>query len=355
MNHLLKQLKDIRAEGCVSLCLNTHRTKPGYLKDAILLKNLLREAEKKLPDVLDKRKAKKLIERMNTLAESIDHSHNLESLIIFINEEVAEYIRLPIEVTDRAVVDNTFATRDLVRALHRQAEYYVLVISRNQARLIEAANDRLIGEAGPPFPVQNKSLYATDKLSLSMARGTDNLIEEFFNQVDKVVQEQTKHNPMPIILVTEERNRFHYEKVTDKNKLIGHLNQNRDAEKAQNIVRDAWKIVKEVNEKRIRQRKEELREAVARQNFLTDLSEIWLAVNEGRGKTVFVSADYFQPARIVNGRVILAEELPVDTPGFVDDIVDEIIEINLKHGGDTVFLPGSQMEKFGGVALVTRY
>lgn len=355
MNHLLKQLKDIQTEGCITICLNTHRTKPGYLKDAILLKNLVREVEKKLFDLLDKRHAKKLMGRLNALADRIDHSHNLESLILFVNDELAEYVKLPIEVTDRAVVDKTFATRELIRGIHRQAEYYILVISRDQARLIEAGNDRLIKENDSPFPLTNNSFFATDKLSLSMAKGTDNLIEEFFNQVDKVFQEQTRDNPLPVILVTEERNRFHYEKVTDRNRLIGHLNQNRDNEKAQNIVKEAWKIVREVNEERINSRKKELLTAVTGQNFLSDLNDIWRAVNEGRGRTVFASQDYFQPARIENGRVIPVDDLPVGTPGFVDDFVDEIIEINMKHGGDAVFLADNQMVKFGGIALVTRY
>ena len=95
---------------------------------------------------------------------------------------------------------------------------------------------------------------------------TRDLVEEFFNQVDKIVQERTKENPLPFILVTEERNRFHYEKVTDKNRIIGHMNQNRDGDKAQNIVKEAWKIVKKLNEERIRQRNQELRDAV----FLDD-------------------------------------------------------------------------------------
>jgi len=355
MNHLLQQLKDVRAEGCITICLNTHRTKPDYLKDPLLLKNLVKEAEKKLYELLDKRRAKSLAERLHQLAGRIDHSYNLESLILFVNTDISEFVRLPVQVTDRAVVDHTFATRDLVRAIRKQAEYYVLVISRDQVRLLEASNDRLVSEYGSPFPLSNKSFYSTDKLALSMAKGTDNLVEEFFNQVDKIVQERTKENSLPFVIVTEERNRFHYEKVTDKNRIIGHLNQNRDGDKAQNIVKEAWKIVKKVNEERIRKRKQELRDAVTKQTFLTDLNDIWRAVNEGRGQTVFASKDYFQPARIDNGVIIPADELSLTAPGFVDDIIDDIIEINLKYGGDAVFLEDEMMKKYNGVALVTRY
>jgi len=45
MNPLLKKVKDIYVEGCVSIIMNTHRTKPNNQKDLINLKNLIKNAE----------------------------------------------------------------------------------------------------------------------------------------------------------------------------------------------------------------------------------------------------------------------------------------------------------------------
>jgi hypothetical protein len=41
MNPLLKKVKDIYSEGCVSIIMNTHRTKPNNQHDSVLMKNLL--------------------------------------------------------------------------------------------------------------------------------------------------------------------------------------------------------------------------------------------------------------------------------------------------------------------------
>lgn len=38
MNTTLKKLKNINSENCITIILNTHRTKPGYLKDELPLK-----------------------------------------------------------------------------------------------------------------------------------------------------------------------------------------------------------------------------------------------------------------------------------------------------------------------------
>src|SRR5690554_4319102 len=111
----LKKFAENVSENCVSIILNTHRTSPDNKKDSINLKNLVKEAENRLLADESKRDAQFLIKRVRELEAKIDHSKNLERLVIFVNEEVAEYTRLPISVEDRVIIDETFATRDIVR------------------------------------------------------------------------------------------------------------------------------------------------------------------------------------------------------------------------------------------------
>ena len=97
---------------------------------------------------MEKKEATKLLDKLNSLATGLDHSQNLESLMLFVNEDIAEYVRLPIKVEDRVVIDDTFATRDLFRAIHIKMHYYVLVLSQEKIRLVEAMNDKVIKEIG---------------------------------------------------------------------------------------------------------------------------------------------------------------------------------------------------------------
>lgn len=355
MNQTLSKLKDLQSECCISILLNTHRTKPDYQQDVIILKNLVNEAEKRLYKMYDKRFAKSIFERLTTLAKSIDHSLNIESLCLFVNEEISEIIRLPVSVKERVIIDTNFATRDIIRAIHKQTEYFVLILSRDEARLIEAFNEKVVQEITGIFPIENNSLYTTDTLKKSMTRGQDNLIEEFFSRVDKAVNDVLKENPVPLIVVTEERNFHHYKKVSNYDKIVAHLNKNRNVEKAHRIIEECWPIVlediMESNNKKIK----ELNRAVSSQSFLSDINDIWRAVNEKRGKILYVGKEYFQAAKIENNLVILLDAVKNKTEGYIDDIVDEIIEINQKFGGDTVFLPEEELEDFQGIALITRY
>ena len=155
MNHTLKKVKDVSGDCCVTFLSNTHPTLPDNEKDPIVLKNLIKEATSRLPEECEPGAAQVIKEKLNALAETINHRHNLESLALFVNEQITEYTRLPLAVEDRVTIGNTFTTRDIIRTLHKDKEYYVLVLSRDKARLIEAFNDKVVQEVEGNFPIEN--------------------------------------------------------------------------------------------------------------------------------------------------------------------------------------------------------
>ena len=356
MNPLIKKVKNINTEACVSIILNTHRTHPDNQKDAITLGNLVAEAKERLYNDYEKRFVWPIEEKLDKLVEEIDHNYNLDSLVIFVNPEFAEFTRLSTPVVDRVVIDNTFATRDIIRSTHEEGAYYILQLSNDHARVIEAFNDRAQRELEGEFPMTN-ILKARSSEDLSHNRGTDNLTEEFFNHVDKAYQLATADNPLPLILVTESRNYDHYLKVADKKDLLlGHINRLPNKEEASKIAATAWDEVHTLIQDRNAKRIEELKLAVSQNLFFTDYNDIWAALNEGRGKTLFVKKGFFQPAIITeNNELTLVNEDERSEKGVVDDIIDEMIELNLSMGGDVVFIKNEDLDEFQNLSLVTRY
>lgn len=357
MKTVLKELKDIKSENCVTVILNTHRTMPDNQKDPLVLKNLIKEAEQRLLTNQSKKEAQILVNRLAELEANIDHRHNLESLILFVNEDISEYIRLPIPVVDRVVIDNTFATRDIVRSLHLESGYYVLVLSQQKVRLIEAFNDKVVAEVIHPFPIENDQFYSTNKAELSNASRQTNLVAEFFNRIDKEVNRVRKDNPLPVLICTEESNYHEYLKIADQTQslLNTFLNKNRVDEKAHTIVEEAWKIVAEYNVNNNNARKVELQKAVSNGRFLSDVNDIWKAIHEGRVQTLFVEQGLFQPAIIEDGSVNLVSTDIKSQTEVIDDIYDEMIELNMDYGGDVVFLPKGELKNFNGFGATTRY
>jgi hypothetical protein len=357
MKSKLKAIKDIISESCVTIILNTHRTKPDNLKDTIVLKNLIKDAENRLLADESKRDAKALVDRLNELAATIDHNYNLESLILFVNEDIADFVRLPIQVEERVVIDHTFATRDLVRAIHLETNYYVLVLSQQKVRLIEAFNDKVVAEIKGDFPMENTQFYSTNKPELSNASRQTNLVAEFFNQVDKAVNKVRKDNPLPVLICTEEGNYHEYLKIADQKQSIfdTYLNKNRVEEKAHAIVTEAWGVVKDYTVESNNARKADLQKAVGQNKFLSDTNEIWQAIKQGKVQTLFIEQGNFQPALWENDLIQYVSDDLRDKKEVVDDIYDELIEANMNHGGDVVFLPKGELADFNGFGAITRY
>lgn len=353
----LKNLKSIISESCVTIILNTHRTSPDNNKDPLTLKNLIKEAENRLFADEKKRDAKKIVDKLLDLESKIDHRYNLESLILFINEDIAEYTRLPISVEDRVVIDHNFATRDFIRALHFESNYYVLLLSQQKVRLIEAFNDKVVAEIGNPFPIENTGLYSTNKAEISNASRQTNLVSEFYNRVDKELNEIRNENPLPVLICTEKSNYHAYLKIAAQKQSIfeTYLNKNRLDEQAHHIVSETWKIVKEHTVKKNNLRKLELQKAVSQNKFLSDANEIWQAIKQGRIQTIFIEQGNFQPAILKNDHITYVSDGMRGTKKVVDDIYDELIEANINHGGDVVFLPKGELSRFNGFGAITRY
>lgn len=357
MNQTLKKLKDISSENCISIIMNSHRTKPDYLKDELILKNHIKEVETRLRADTSKADAALLINKLRTLAETIDHSHNLDSLLLFVNHDLAEYTRLPIKVVDRVIIDDTFATRDLVRSMHAESNYYILVLSQEKVRLIEALNDQVVKEFQSPFPIENKQFFTKNKSEAPIASRQTNLIAEFFNQVDKEVNQIRKQNPLPVLICTVEENYHEYLKVADEKESIfkTFLNKNRILEKDHTIVLEASKLINAYHVERNNERKSELLKAVSDNKFLSDTNEIWRAISEGKVQTLFIEQGLFQPAVLENDTIRYVSEDQRTDKNVIDDIYDEMIEMNMKYGGDVVFLPKGELKKFNGFGAITRY
>lgn len=357
MNITLKKLKNIVSGSCITVILNTHRTSPDNKMDAITLKNLIKEAEARLLVDESKRDARKLIQRLQDLEEKIDHKHNLESLVLFVNDDIAEYTRLPISVENRVVIDHSFATRDLVRALHLDTNYFVLVLSQHKTRLIEAFNDKVVTEIGNPFPIENSKVHFTTNVEKAIASRQSNLNAEYFNHIDKEVNRIRNEHPIPVLICSEEANFHEYLKIADQKQSIfdTYLNQNRVDEKAHHIVDEAWKIVQQYTIDKNNARKEELLSAVNSGKFLSDINEIWQAIPEGKVQTLFIEENLFQPVYMEANKIKLVSDEERNSKDVVDDIYDEMIEANMNFGGDTVFLPKGELPKFNGFGAVTRY
>lgn len=351
---IFDQVKNAREYPCVTITLETHRTAPDSKRDPIALKNLLTQAEERLLAEFSKREIGDLIEKMKKLAESIDHSHNKEGLILFVNKELALFDRMPFALNEEVIIHETFATRNLIRNIHASETYYVLAISKQKARIFEGHSDKAHEILNKQFPAEN-DIYTTDRLERSMGAKEDSKLREFFNRVDKGFLELYKEDPAELVLMGVEANVADYRAIADQHKLVvGAIHRNGDTVKDHEVAAAAWPIVSEALRQRRQEAIAELEKAVSEQKFTSGLPEMWRMVNQGRCDALYVEKGFFQPAIIHDHENIELTDLH-SAPGICDDIVDEIIEIALQMKARVVFVDNGSLDKFQRMAMINRY
>ena len=148
----LKRLQGHRDYPSVSLLAPTSRTAPANQKDRIVVKNLLTKGLERLHGEFSKREVAALVQNLNKLVDKVDWEHALDGLALFASKDSATAIQLPFKVRPRVVIDETFATRDLVYTLNRAPRYRVLVLSEKPTRLFEASTNVLTEDTAEALP-----------------------------------------------------------------------------------------------------------------------------------------------------------------------------------------------------------
>src|SRR3546814_3478612 len=134
--------------------------------------------------------ADRLLTELNQLITTAEDVTLDRGLALYVNEHHAQLLVLPVEVKERAVVDPTFATRDLVRALHRTPRHVVLVVSAQEARLFDSQLGSLRRADSTKFPMQ----AGNDKNSREST-------EAFWKRVDQALGAHLRLRPAPVVLV----------------------------------------------------------------------------------------------------------------------------------------------------------
>ncbi|MFW2177901.1 MULTISPECIES: hypothetical protein [unclassified Moraxella] len=366
----LKQLKTIKGEPAVSVFVPTHRTFPDNEQDPIVLKNQLKVVEERVTESYDKRTAQAVLDQILVKTNELDHNYNLDTLAIFATPNSAEVMRLPFDTAERVVVDTKFATRDFMRHLSQSYHYYILVITSEMARLIEAVDNRVIKEVKGgserqqsmselTFPVNNTTLPTGSKADRTGSSDDDKYLKEFFNRVDKSLQELYNKTPLPVILVGDDRNVGKYNTIVDRPDMIvasvSHLSADLDDDAPTVFVEGVQEIVGEQRQTRFDSAKGDLEKARNEKMVRNDLQQIYRSAFEGNAVTLLVRQGYSVPAMIDEAKQTLQVTDDATQAGVTDDAVAEVIELASHNGANVVFMPVDMMDEKEPIALITRY
>jgi hypothetical protein len=353
----LKSFQAHREYPSVSILAPTHRTAPTNKQDPIRMKNLLRKAIGRLHDEFKKREVASVVKNLQQLVREVDWQHTLDGLALFASRSRASAISLPFRVKPRVLVDETFATRDLLYAYNRAPPYRVLVLS-HKSTLYDGWTTVLDEHRAKPFPMVHRGPGGASKLpggqGINRSAVRDEAHRQFFRSVDDALAALQKSDPLPLVVAGAERNLAFYREVTRlSGAIVGMLAGNYDRTAPSALGKLVWPIFQAGATLGKTEALVQLDDAVSAHRHASGIDQVWRAAADGKCRMLLVEKDFKYPAR----RSAEGDRLLPHTgngAASLDDAVNEVIAQVIDSGGEVYFYDAGTLDVHQRIAAVLR-
>jgi len=381
---LFTELANYKAECCVSLFLGTHSSgvEVNEHYDPINFKNQLQEVTRRLKERgYDQPYAEKLLEPGYELVRDNDFwTEQSPGIAVFIADGFFKYIKMPVVPTEEIlVIEPTFYVTPLVPLMLSKEYFYLLVISKQCAKLFKADSYGMqIVPVELPQSIEDvKRISGLDSTTFRSGEsgrrapsasqpgnvhgaaggnpnGKDNMLV-YFEAVDDILWDKVfKTENAPLLLAGVEYEIPIYRSAADYHNVWPEaLTGNRDRQETNSLYKDAMEVMKPYFEQRVNK---------ALQTYMN---------NSANGATSSIAADVIPAAYysqfgtlfVTKGEHIwgtfdeMANELVFhDTPEEGgEDLIDNAVVKTLANGGEVFLLEKERMPADCQIAALMRF
>lgn len=350
-------LQQVREYPAISVLLTTTPAAQLSRADALRLDALATQAVDRVRAELRPEAAAPAVRRLHHLVEQARTGPATHALALYASAGTDALIRLPVAVRDRAVVDPTFATRDLVRALHRTPRHLVLTLNSGHARLFDAAAGTLLPALSTAFPqhADRPTGPARRGRADRPARAADCDDLEFYRRVDAALGTYLRLHPAPLVLVGDERATATFQRVsTNCARLAGTVRGNLTHAATDELTARIRTVLDDYLHRRQDEALALIDQRTSAGRVASGMPAAWLAARTTRPEMLAVDETLYYPARLSDDGDTLTPATDPEHPDVIDDAVDELIELVLTRGGWIAFTTPGALGHHHGVALITR-
>jgi hypothetical protein len=365
---LVIRLQTVRGYPCVSLLLSTRPAARMDREDAERLERLRLGALSRLRAEHRLDADLEIVAALDRLMQAAMSAPTDRAIALYAGPDVAQAVVLPIEVEDRTVIDPTFATKDLVRALHRTPRHVVLTLSPRRAALFDGAGGRLAPAAGTRFPMDLhlapgylSDARNTDRSSQTVDSGEDvktdgdQHLPSALRAVDRGLGTYLRLHPAPVILAGPQTIVTTFHRLSrNMARLAGTVYGGFDDTDPSELARRTRPILNRYLASREHAALALVEQRGGQQRVASGIATAWLAARTERPEMLVVEEGYSYPARLsADGDHVTAAD-DIHAPDVIDDLVDELIETVLDRGGWVALARDGTLTDHDGVALTLR-
>ncbi len=323
------------------------------------LKQAVEKVESRLMTNYPVDKALPLLLKLNFLIHNLNYNTHKNSIAIFLSPVTEKVYYLDIHVEERIVVDESFKIRDLIYCKKQNVEYLVLMLSEEKSKMYLAN--------GPKFTLiksnvlDNIFVYNTDTVEneagSSNHEGKEILLDKFLHQMDEGLTLILNAYKLLVFVVGTEKVVEHFKKITKNAEKLAtfiHGNYTDAAETEMHEILqpyiEGWKMIKQENILL------EIGKAVDYEKVAFGIHDVLKAATQKKSRLLVVEKDFIYPAHLGADRdTIFKAGSILNSPFYIKDVVDDVIEKVLQNGGDVEFIDNDMLKGYGRIALIQSY
>lgn len=324
---------------------------------AARLSRLVGEAAQRLRSEFGSAEARDLERQLETLGQDVMSRPTRGAVALYVSSGHHSAWGLPVSVVDRTVIDPTFATRDLVRSLHRTPRHVVLVLTEREARLFDAMANSMLPALTGPFPIVSPRTRPGrgDRAARPRSTGVDADGDALLRTVDQALGTYLALHPAPLVLVGASRTLARF---THLSRNLRRLAGSVPGSHLRTPLPVLAALIRPVLETYLRSRQGEavalLEERQGAGRVVTGMPAVWLASRAERPEMLAVEEGLFFPARLSSDGDFLEPAVDIEHPDVIDDAVDEVIETVLRRGGWIALVEDDALASRDRIALSLR-
>ncbi|MDR5659072.1 hypothetical protein RH915_06180 [Serpentinicella sp. ANB-PHB4] len=313
----LDKLLNSRKEVNVSIFLTTAAEERNLEKGRIKLKNLIKQCENKLLELVEKDKVKKITYPFERLLEDTKYWNSLDKgLAMFATEEDFYHYTVPFEFQEFATVKDDFYIKPLFPVFQQNGQFYVLTISQNDMRLLHCTRDDVkeIDLEEVPTSLQEALKYDDPEDQLQFNTRTPNSgsskrnavfhghgygmedkktdILRYFQEVNTELINYIQDTTTPIVLAGVD---YLFPIFKEANKELNIINEgiegNVEEEVNKDLQQEAWKIIKPYFEQEEQKAIEDYNNLIGTGKASNDLNDIVSSAYNQRVESLFIAKD----------------------------------------------------------------
>jgi hypothetical protein len=184
----------------------------------------------------------------------------------------------------------------------------------------------------------------------------DERARQFFRQVDAAYGQIAAGDEAPLVVTGIDRNLAFFNEVSaHTDQIIATLSGSYDKASAHELANLVWPLAQSGLARRRQKSFGELDAAISAGRYASGIDQAWRAAREGRGETLLVEEGFHYPARLGEDGMRLTPADDFTGPDFLDDAVDELVEIVIAKDGRVIFAEDGRLTRHQRIALITRY